>query len=386
MPPKDPPTIDLTVHLVKRDFDRQNSIVSAGGGISEHTIAFESEDEAYLFIKKPTPNPPKWGRFFAEQIELGSFGLGAFPAAVLVVKIDNRWLAITFGPAGRSIIDPECTEERFGLLVTLNSIPETNVRSIDSTAFDARGRHSRVQTNKEAPLQEFGLDVERDLVRAVTGTPDDHTLGRRLHGMDALRATVNVVLQQLPGLLSEYMKRHRSKKYKKHFGWIDQIKEVKDSSLIRAIDDKLLDHIHKEEFERCWMAVPEIIDWGVYSRFRYGMRKRNAKHHDVHLPALIEELNEISSTGFKSTDISLQMLRSRRVMRVAEDGLVLNTWPAYKCLYAEIDYKRNTYLLSAGKWYCVSRDLVQEGKRVLQQSSSLQHRPARIRRRLRRCL
>lgn len=360
MAEKKPPSIDLTVHLIKKDRDSRDSIIDAAGLIAEHTINLDEGTEGFLYIKKPTPNPPKWGKFFGGHVELREFGRGASPAAVLLVEIENRWFAITFGPAGRSLIDSDCTEERFGLLVVLNSIPETSVRSIDSTAFDARGTQSRVQTSQEASPEDFGLDIERDLVRAVTGTPSDESLGRRLHGMDALRATVNITIEQLPSLLAEYDRRHRSKIYKKNFGWIDQIAEVKDAAVRRTLDEKLVDHIHREEFDRCWMAVPEIIDWGTLIRFRYGQRKRNAKHHDIHLPAMIQEMNNISRNGFAAGDVDLQMLHTKRVMCITDDDVTRETWNVYKCLYAEVDYNRNSYLLSGGKWYCVSKDFVQE--------------------------
>jgi len=357
---KKPPSIDLTIHLIKKDRSDPDSILDAVGHLAEHTIEFTDGTTGYLYIKRPTPNPPKWGKFFADHVELREFGRGASPAAVLLLEVEDRWFAVTFGLAGRSLIDSECTEERFGLLVVLNSIPETSVRSIDKTAFDARGTQSRVQTSQEASLEDFGLDIERDLVRAVTGTPEDETLGRRLHGMDALRATVNIALDDLPAALVEYNTRHRSKIYKKHFGWIDQIAEVKDTSLKRTLDAKMLEHIQREEFDRCWMAVPEIIDWGMFTRFRYGQRKRNAKHHDMHLPAMIQELDEISSDGFVAADVDLQMLQKKRVLCISDDDMPRDSWTVYKCLYAEIDYNRNSYLLSAGKWYCVNRDFVQE--------------------------
>lgn len=360
MAPKGPPSIDLTILLIKKDRTDVDSIVLEPDQLLHHAIELPNGVEGHLYIKRPRPKPPKWGKFFADQIELGEFGRGASPAAVLLLPVSDRWFTVTFGQGSRWLIDPESAEERFGLLVVLNSIPQTSVRSIDKTSFDARGTHSRVQSSQEAPPEDFGLDIERDLVRAVTGTPDDEELGRRLHGMDALRATVNITLNELPDILTEYEKKHRSKRYKKSFGWIDQIAEVKDASLKRTLDEKMLEHIQKEEYARCWMAVPEVIDWGLFTRFRYGRRKKNAKHHDIHLPAMVAEMNEIASNGFSPADVDLKLLHNKRVSCIGDDDLERYSWNVYKCLYAEVDYNRNSYLLSAGKWYCVSRDFVQE--------------------------
>ncbi len=179
------------------------------------------------------------------QIERPSFGLTASVSAVLLLEAGDRWFAITFGPGGRFLLDKTKTEERFGLM--------------DKTAFDTLATHSRVQTSREASAIEFGLDVERDLVRAVTGSSDEVELGHRLHGVDSLMAIVRIELADVPGLLRNYLDRYRSTNYKRNFPWIDHITEVKDAGLRRSLDEKLLGMVHRGDLETCWLAVPEIL-------------------------------------------------------------------------------------------------------------------------------
>ena len=52
------------------------------------------------------------------------------------------------------------------------------MKTIDTSTFDALTTHSKIQTSKEASAQDFGIDIEQDLVRALTGTPKDETLGQ----------------------------------------------------------------------------------------------------------------------------------------------------------------------------------------------------------------
>ena len=232
----------------------------------------------------------------------------------MLLRVQDRWFAITFGPGGRFLLDSTAVEQRFGLLVVLNSIPENQVRSIDKTALDALATHSRVQTSREASPIDFGLDVERDLVRAVTGTPADNALGQRLHGVDTLVATVRTELSEVPSLLARYLARHRSIAYKRNFPWVDHIAEVKDADLRTELDQALLAMIHRSEFDACWLAVPEIVDWDRIDGFRYGRRQRNAKYHDIDLRSWLNEMNEISGGGFSSTDVTLRLLSNRRIL------------------------------------------------------------------------
>lgn len=251
------------------------------------------------------------------------------------------------------MLEPECWEERFGLLVALNSIGENQIKSIDKLTFDALATHSRVQSSQEAGPRDFGLDVEQDLVRAVTGTPSDVELGHRLTGMDALRASANVALEQLPALLVRYYKQFNSDKYMEHFAFIDQIAEVKSSSLRDELDSALIEHIRTRSFERCWMAVPQMEEWARIDGFRYGSTKKNPKHHDMHLPDFLEEVRDPSS-------ITIDRLRQRQVICIGDDDRQINQWSVYKCLYCELDHGGTSYLLSDGKWYRVTRDFVQE--------------------------
>ena len=49
------------------------------------------------------------------------------------------------------------------------------LRSIDHKRVEAISRSTREQLSRAAGLDQFGLDVERDLLRAVTGVPANKT-------------------------------------------------------------------------------------------------------------------------------------------------------------------------------------------------------------------
>jgi hypothetical protein len=55
--------------------------------------------------------------------------------------------------------------------VTLNAVDHTQIRSVDRETLDSPAPHSQIQARKAASITEFGLDVDQDLLRAVTGIP-----------------------------------------------------------------------------------------------------------------------------------------------------------------------------------------------------------------------
>jgi len=81
------------------------------------------------------------------------------------------------------------TDERFGLKVTLNAVDHNKITASIERHSTALPPHSQTQARVAASITEFGLDIDQDLLRAVTGLPRDQTLGKRLTGQDALHTT-----------------------------------------------------------------------------------------------------------------------------------------------------------------------------------------------------
>ena len=117
-------------------------------------------------MQKRHPKPPRWACFFEGCIDISDIGNVATTSAVLLMENDGRMFAITFA-FGRYLLRTDCWEERFGLRVTLNCIDEDKVRCIDKKTLDAITKQSREQASRDAPPQDFGHDIEQDLLRAV---------------------------------------------------------------------------------------------------------------------------------------------------------------------------------------------------------------------------
>jgi len=349
---KKAPQITLTIFLIKKDVIDIDSFLAKRTSLDHHALKDGKILVGDLYVKRPHPKPPAWGKFFADYVDPRELGKSSSTAGVFVVQDDKNWFAITFGQ-GRFLLEPESWEESFGLLVTLNSVAQDRIKSIDKLTFDALSTHSKVQSSQEAAPQDFGLDVEQDLVRAVTGSPDDSALGHRLSGMDALRTSISIALDQLPDLLKRYRKQFHSKAYQKSFPWVDHIAEVSRASQKEELDRLLIKQIKEANLDRCWMAVPEIVDWASIDGFRYGLSRKNPKHDDIHVDKFLEELRDPAA-------ISIENLRQRQVYCIGDDDKQINQWPVYKCIYCELDLRSESYLLSGGKWYRVTRDFVAE--------------------------
>lgn len=344
-------TQSLTIYLIKQQITSLSDIVEETGA-DKHSLKISSELRGTLYTKTMPPHPPKWARIFEGAIEKEKLGLVATTAAVLIVRVKDRYFALTFGQ-GRHLLKTDCWEERFGLRVALNCIEEGKLRSLDKQTFDSMNRHSREQASVDSPIENFGLDLDQDLLRAVTGTPRDKSAhGNRMSGADSLHVSLPVALADLPRLLSVYLEKYEDLSYRDNFPWVDQISEVRETAAISQLDEELVRLINGSNLDRIWMAVPEVVDWSKVEGFLLGRSRECGVVSDIHLPQFLKTLNE--------EEVTLDLLKSRKIFSVDGEGTEINKWQAYRCIYAELAINGDTHLLSAGKWYRVTRDFVEE--------------------------
>jgi uncharacterized protein (TIGR04141 family) len=348
---KENPLQSLNIFLMKEEVPKLEDALKASRGLELFDLTTVVGSRALLYIKRPRAHGPDWARFFDGAVDPGAFGRVSSAAALLVVQIEEHIFGLPFGQ-GRYLLDLDQVEERFGLKVCLNSIDERAIRSIDKRSFDAMLTQSRVQTSKAAPIADFGLDIEQDLLRAATGTPVDTGLGERMSGLDSLNVSARTSLSDLTALLPKYMRAFRSTKYRAKYRWVDQIAEIRAEADIDRLNAKLIAAFEDRAKTHLWMALPEVVDWTRVQGFRHSHRRGAPLHYDAHLEEWIAD-------AVKDSDVSIELLLRKRVYASDANGLDVVDWPVYKCLYCEIEEGQSTYLLSAGKWYLVKRDLVE---------------------------
>src|SRR5882724_7342302 len=199
----DEPTIQtLTISLANLPVNGPADLIKPTIGLDHHKIVIGNDATADLFIKPRTSEVPDWARFFDGYVNPQVFGTNSSIGAALLVNVRSKYFALTFG-TGRSLLVPDCWEEKFGLKVTLNSVGEDTLRSMEKDSLDPLLRHTQEQTSRDANAREFGFDIEQDLLRDVTGKPTDPTLGHRVSGHKSLHIRIPVHLNGLPELLEK---------------------------------------------------------------------------------------------------------------------------------------------------------------------------------------
>lgn len=174
--------------------------------------------------------------------------------------------------------------EDFGLKVVVNSITPTSLRRITKVNIGGNQKSSNEQLPLESDIDDFGFDIERDLISTVTGhSDDDDFMTGIISGSNLLSLTAEVDITNLAAFLSKVYTRYLSEKYKESFGWIDHIRRVKSKRLIDRLNAELISLINMSS-PKIWMAVPDVIEWEKIKGFRYVGKEL---YNDIDLPTLV---------------------------------------------------------------------------------------------------
>jgi len=89
-------------------------------------------------------------------------------------------------------------ERDFGLRTVLNGVVHDSLRSLDTYTLEEQIVHTRAQASRASGIEVFGLDVGRDILRVVTGTPQGDVSFHSLAGGESVLALSARI--EFPGL------------------------------------------------------------------------------------------------------------------------------------------------------------------------------------------
>jgi len=156
--------------LAKKDYTDLHKIIKFEDSYNPIEIAIDEEIIGKLFVKKTSSSPPSWTKIFHGVVDPSIFGENSLTGALFATNIKDNIFMITFGQ-GRHLIHSDAIVMNFGLRVAVNCVNENSLRRMDRYSFETNPKQLREQSGKSTGLQDFGVDIERDLLRAVTGTP-----------------------------------------------------------------------------------------------------------------------------------------------------------------------------------------------------------------------
>ncbi|MCI4235258.1 TIGR04141 family sporadically distributed protein [Dickeya dianthicola] len=337
------PYLYLNAFLAKNEYSslKESDFLKKSSQVKAYDIDNKHELEGVLFVKIPEEKYPIWKGFTENVVgspldELANRS----SSAVLIIKTAKATMAFAFG-YGRFLIDTKYFVHDFGIKTALNTLKHDSLRSVDLFTLEDQAVQKKSQASRESSIGVFGIDISRDVLRAVTGSPKTGVNLKNISGGDSVYSFgVEINVGEIPDLVDLLSGYYNNESYKEEFSWVDNIRKVKEKSEIDNLDEKLLDDI-KSGSEEVIITIPEVVQWDSIYGFSFTRTKNSIK-------PIIEKDEYLKNIDV--TTVSIDSIKRDRlfVYDIHENEI---EYQIYKCIYFEHKEENKTYILFSGMWY-----------------------------------
>ncbi|WP_151811575.1 TIGR04141 family sporadically distributed protein [Acinetobacter bereziniae] len=351
----------LSIYLARDGQKEDSHLIKLENTQSPIRIDLPNIDSANLYIKKYSPKiTPPWTKLFTDNglVPSSEFGFSSNVGAILIIRMLDSTFILTFG-TGFHLLRLEAIERDFGLKVTLNSVDPDKLRSLDKASYDLNPLNSRTQSTLDVDIFNLHLDSEMEMLYAITGVSIVNEFGSQVTGRDALTIAVETNLEDIPRILKESIKRYKMNLPNK-FSWVENIHRVRDLDEIEILDLELDVYLSSNKHENFWLGEPEIIDWENQIGYSFDMRQKTPRFIVLSFKDFLEYLNDNIPT--------VELMKNTTIHVNNNEYQSIKKWSVYRCLYAEIKYGTDQYILRNGIWYKAHSDFVNSVDRYLEES------------------
>ncbi|PYD90666.1 hypothetical protein DNF23_21315 [Pseudomonas syringae pv. pisi] len=325
-------------------------LADAGHGVTIYDLRASLGIDGAIYVKERAEGRPKWATQLDALHGAQIPNLTTLSAsAVVFVKAKKRVVAFVFG-YGRYLLDDSKFVLDFGIKTALNSLDNKTLRSVDLYSMEQEPMQKRTQAVRSSNINAFGIDVSRDILKAVTGEARSGIDWETIHGGGAQFSFTAKILgfEELNQLAEALGDLYDLSIYKTDFNWVDNIQRVQSDSLRATLDGLLVADLQNGIPSDLQLTLPEIGEWDKIAGFSYTHAKTDIK-------AIISTADYFAANP--ASGHTLEKLKSNRVFCYDVNSLETN-FSVYSCLYYERVYKNKIYILFSNSWFCVDVDFL----------------------------
>lgn len=333
----------LNVFMAKIEFATRafSDFLDPDNSVMRYNLDQRLNLEGELYVKRPFERMPKWSKFVdaltgVKVTEISNKS----SSAVLFLRVDQRVFAFTFG-YGRYLVNTAFFVQDFGLKTALNTLDHEGLRSVDLHTLEDQPIQKKSQATRESNASVFGIDISRDVLRAVTGAPKSGINFKNISGGDSMFSFgVELLLEELADLAKQITQYYENEDYKAGFAWVDNVRRLKDQSLIEKLESKLVSEILSGN-KNVVITLPEIEKWDTIIGFSF-TRSKNEISPTIDSDNYFSHLDE--------EKFSIDAMKRDRLYVHDIHGNEFNH-SMYKCIYFEFQDQEKTHIIFGGIWY-----------------------------------
>ncbi len=305
--------------------------------------------EGVLIVRKSAAKRPSWGSLLDEVVGKAIPSItNRSSSAALLLRVDGDIFAFSFG-YGRYLLEQSLFVQDFGLRTALNTLDDKSLRSVDLHTLEDQPVQKKSQAARDSDVGVFGIDLLRDVLRAVTGVPKRGIDLKQIAGGDAMFSFgIEMEAADFPELARRVKGYYANNDYKKSFAWVDNVRKVKDDASIDALDAQLVQALSARNPE-VMVTLPEIGAWDTILGFSF-TRKKDRVRPEIHSADYINTITDLPSLSIEG------LKRDRLFVHDVDDNITEHA--VYRCIYFEIADNDKTKIIFDGKWYEVDATFI----------------------------
>jgi uncharacterized protein (TIGR04141 family) len=353
----------LCIYLLKEEIKEFKSALKKDVYIQkEYNFNEKIKAEGTIIIGASKSSQPEWRELLQEAVDVELPDLNnSSNRAILFIKIETRIFALPFG-YGKHLLKEEAIDRDFGLITVLNILDADKLMSIDKANLNDLTVLTRTQTSRKARPETFDIDIIKDLLKSVTGAPSEShgiSFGNIITGNEGIYMIPTINFVDIPEKLIKLKKAFESNKYKLRFGWIDNIKPVKDPSVLDLLKTNLVKDLIQKDNSKIHLAFPYLIDWDLFEGFSYTPKG------ELETDFVIENFYEKRSDDFDGLNWD-KLSRFKIYLKEGTDKEKIET-NILKFINYQTELNDDIYILALSKWYKVKKTYVDELKKYVNQ-------------------
>lgn len=344
----------LSVYLIQRDVVKFEHALKDKSSVLAYKVKGTLKLDARIFVGRTKSNPAKWVDLLQQGTDKQIDELkNSSNRAVLFLKSNGRMYALPFG-FGKYLIKDDAIEREFGLKTVLNIVDPDKLRSLNKANLDDLSLLTSSQSSRRAKPQDFQIDIIRDLLRGVTGEPfpDFHDLGATVTGNEGVNFVAGIDFEGIEPVVSRIGNAYRGKRYKSRFGWVDNVKPIRDASTIVSLQEHLVNDLRAQRKDIIHLSAPVIIDWENYEGFSF--TQKGEMHVDLNIETYY--LEKKSSLG----ELTWDRLKSQRLFVKYGDNDKLIPTSFLRSLNYQKEVKGVFFVFAFGEWYSINKKFSDE--------------------------
>lgn len=309
--------------------------------------------EYRIYVERNKTKRPGWMRFLHGYVddEVCNDMVNATNSFVILIKIPYkegyRFFALP-GGAGHNALNRDLVVDNFGLMTVLNAIDPEQIKHFDAKSIGARGQYKRLASSQSSSLANFDIDIDHDLIHAVSGKMVADLGEGNISGGGSLSLQGKTNFRQLGELAKSLIEHYESDRYRKHFGFIGNIAQERNKRTISILDELLVAAFRDRRSDGITITYPLSARKSSIVLYKITGNGPQTTTPDISLDSIYaycDEGGEIDSDAIK------QRIRIAGFASDSPDSQKTPNIPLYSFINFETEYRGSRYALSHRRWY-----------------------------------